>query len=132
MRDLIDDFVSQRRWAIVGASNDRAKFGRRIYENLKAAGYDVVPVNHTLEQLDDGTPVYASVKDIPGSVAVVDLVIPPRATVQVVQDCIDAGIRRVWFQPGAQSAEAIALAEAHGVAVVADGSCAMVEKRRFG
>jgi predicted CoA-binding protein len=49
----------------------------------------------------------------------------------VVQDCIDAGIQRVWFQPGAESREAIALAEQNGLAVIADGACCMVEKRRW-
>lgn len=131
MSEHIPDFVNQRRWAVVGVSNDFSKFGRRIYEDMRRAGYDVVPVHATLTELDDGTKVYNSVKDIPDPPAVVDLVIPPAATVKVVKDCIDAGIRRVWFQPGAQSAEAIALAEQAGLAVIADGACCMVEKRRW-
>jgi predicted CoA-binding protein len=131
MSDKVSDFVNQRRWAVVGVSNDTSKFGRRIYEDMRRAGYDVVPVHATLTELDDGTPVYKSVKDIPEPVAVVDLVIPPVATTAVVRDCIEAGITRVWFQPGAQSAEAIALAEANGLAVIKDGECCMVEKRRW-
>lgn len=131
MLDFVSDFVAQRRWAIVGVSDDRAKFGRRIFENMRAAGYDVVPVHPQLTVLDDGTPVYASIQAIPEPVAVVDLVIPPAATLQVVRDCLAAGVRRVWFQPGAEHPEAIRLAEEAGLAVVADGRCAMVEKRRW-
>lgn len=131
MSQHIPDFVSQRRWAVVGVSNDHHKFGRRIFEDMRRAGYEVVPVHASLTALDDGTPVFRSVKDIPDPPAVVDLVIPPAATVQVVQDCIDAGIQRVWFQPGAESREAIALAEQNGLAVIADGACCMVEKRRW-
>ena len=131
MSDKISDFVSQRRWAVVGVSNNHAKFGRKIYDDLRRAGYEVSAVNPTVDQLDDGTPVYPSVKDLPEPPEVVDLVVPPAATVQVVRDCIEAGVRRVWFQPGAQSAEAIALAEQNGIAVIADGACAMIEKKRW-
>jgi predicted CoA-binding protein len=98
---------------------------------LRGAGYEVVPVHPALKALDDGTPVYARVGDIPEPPEVVDLVIPPVATVKVVEDCIAHGIKRVWFQPGAESAEAIALAEANGIAVIAHGPCAMVEKKRW-
>lgn len=131
MSQHIPDFVARRRWAVVGVSNDHHKFGRIIFEDMRRAGYEVAAVHATLTELDDGTKVYRSVKDIPEPPEVVDLVIPPAATVQVIQDCIDAGIQRVWFQPGAQSQEAIALAEQNGLAVIADGACCMVEKRRW-
>jgi hypothetical protein len=129
MSEHIPDFVNQRRWAVVGVSNDFHKFGRRIFEDMRRAGYEVVPVHATLSELDDGTPVFKSIKDIPDPPAVVDLVVPPPVTMQVVKDCIDAGVRRIWFQPGTQNPEAIALAEQHGVAVIKDGECCMIEKR---
>lgn len=131
MSEHIPDFVAQKRWAVVGVSNDFSKFGRRIFEDMRGAGYEVVPVHATLDALDDGTKVYKSVKDIPEPPEVVDLVVPPSATVQVVKDCIDAGVKRIWFQPGTFSQEAIALAKDSGVAVIADGACCMVEKRRW-
>jgi hypothetical protein len=131
MSQLIPDFVSERRWAVVGVSDDKYKFGRRIFESLRQAGYDVVPVHHQLKQLDDGTPVYASVKDIPEPVAVVDLVVPPAATLGVLRDCVEAGVKKVWFQPGTENPESFRLAEENGIAIIADGSCAMVEKKRW-
>lgn len=131
MPDHVQAFVSERRWAVVGVSNDHSKFGRKIFESLRGAGYEVVPVHPALTELDDGTQVYKSVKDIPEPPAVVDLVIPPAATVQVVKDCLEAGITRIWFQPGTQNDEAIRLAEENGMAVISDGACAMVEKKRW-
>ena len=127
MSEAIAEFVAQKRWAVVGASNNHEKFGRRIFDHLRQKGYDVVPVNPSLDALDDGTLVYKSVKDIPQAPDVVDLVVPPPATLQVVRDCIDAGVRRMWFQPGTMNAEALALAERSGIAVIATGACAMVE-----
>ena len=131
MSQAIQDFVSRRRWAVVGVSNDHHKFGRRIFESMRGAGYDVVPVHNSLEALDDGTPVVQRITDIQPAPEVVDLVVPPPATVQVVQDCIDAGVKRIWFQPGTINPQAIALAEQHGLAVIADGACAMVEKKTW-
>lgn len=131
MSELIRDFVEQRRWAVVGVSNDHSKFGRKIFESMRGAGYEVYPVHHQLEALDDGTKVYRSVKEIPDPPAVVDLVVPPAATLQVLQDCIDAGVKRVWFQPGTNHPPSLQLAMDNGIDVIADGSCAMVEKRRW-
>jgi predicted CoA-binding protein len=132
MSGNIDQFVGLRRWAVVGVSDDKAKFGRRIFESMRGAGYEVVPVHPAIPTLDDGTPVARRITEISPPPEVVDLVIPPAATVQVVRDCIEAGVKRVWFQPGAESAEAIALAEANGIEVIAYGPCAMVEKKRWG
>lgn len=131
MSTSIQDFVNQRQWAVVGVSDDTSKFGRRIFESMRGAGYEVQPVNPRLQTLDDGTAVFARITDLPTPPDVVDLVIPPAATVAVVQDCIKAGVKRIWFQPGAEHDEAIALAEANGIAVIAHGPCAMVEKKRW-
>ncbi len=127
--DRIRDFVACKRWAVVGVSNDRAKFGRQIFDAMRAAGYDVQPIHPSLAALDDGTPVYKRVADLPNPVEVVDLVVPPAATRAVVQDCIDHGVARVWFQPGTEDAEALGLAAANGIATIAYGPCAMVEVR---
>ena len=131
MSTSIQDFVNQRRWAVVGVSDDSSKFGRRIFESMRGAGYEVQPVNSRMQALDDGTAVFARITDMPRPPEVVDLVIPPAATLGVVQDCITAGVKRIWFQPGAENDEAIALAEANGIAVIAYGPCAMVEKKRW-
>lgn len=131
MQDAIDAMVSQRRWAVVGVSDDHHKFGRRIFESMRGAGYTVFPVHPKLAALDDGTPVYASVSAIPDGVAVVDLVVPPAATRAVVEDALAAGVKLFWFQPGTEDAGAIAHAEAAGATVLAHGPCAMVEKKRF-
>lgn len=127
--DRIRDFVACKRWAVVGVSNDHAKFGRKIFEAMRSAGYDVVPIHLSLTKLDDGTPVFQRLGDLPTPVEVVDLVVPPAATRGVVQDCIDHGVSRVWFQPGTEDPVALELAAANGIATIAHGPCAMVEVR---
>lgn len=128
MKDLVADFVARRRWAVVGVSDDHEKFGRRIFDDLRRAGYDVVPVHPDLAALDDGTTVYPRVSAIPEPVEVVDMVIPAKAAPAVLRDIAAAGVTKVWFQPGASDAAAVALAQELGLAVVHGGPCCMLEK----
>jgi predicted CoA-binding protein len=126
---LISDFVNRRVWAVVGASQDRSKFGYRIFRSLKSAGYTVYPVNPKGGELEGGK-VYASLADLPEPPEVVDLVVPPRVSEQIVEEAHELGLTRIWMQPGAESEAAIAYCREHGVQVV-HHACAMVHKRQW-
>lgn len=126
---LISDFVNRRVWAVVGASQDPAKFGHRIFHSLRNAGYIVYPVNPKGGELA-GSVVYPSLSELPQSPEVVDLVVPPPVTEQVVKEAHDLGLTRVWMQPGAESQKAIDYCHEHGLQVVYH-ACAMVHKRRW-
>lgn len=126
---LISDLVNRRVWAVVGASQDRSKFGNRIFLDLRDAGYRVYPVNPKGGELE-GAKVYATLADLPEPPEVIDLVVPPAVTEQVVREAHALGLTRVWMQPGAESDAAIAYCQEHGLQVVYD-ACAMVWKRRW-
>jgi uncharacterized protein len=128
-QDLIADFVNRRVWAIVGASQDRRKFGYRVFHSLRQAGYTVYPVNPKGGELEGAT-VYATLDDLPQPPEVIDLVVPPEVTEQVVEEAQRLGLARVWMQPGAESPKAIAYCHSHGMQVVHQ-ACAMVHKRRW-
>ncbi len=128
-RQLIADFVNRRVWAVVGASQNRSKFGNRVYRSLRDAGYTVFPVNPKAGELE-GAKVYPSLADLPEPPEVIDLVVPPPVTEQVVKEAHELGLTRVWMQPGAESEAAIAYCLEHGMQVVHD-ACAMVWKRQW-
>ncbi len=121
---LVQKYVEEPAWAVVGASNDRAKYGNRIYLKLKHAGYRVYPVNRR-EHLIEGDAAYASLLDLPEPPAVVNMVVPPHEAPSVVQQASEAGAQAIWFQPGAESARAIHWAREHGLDVVE--SCILVQ-----
>ncbi|MBO9541231.1 CoA-binding protein [bacterium] len=132
MSDAIDTMVNERQWAVIGASNAHHKFGRRIFDHLKALGYQVYAVNpNEPNGLDDGSPTYPSVKDLPIVPSVVDVVVPPRFARQVIDDCLEVGVKHVWFQPGAEEMEAIRYAEGRGMTVLWGGPCALIEAKRW-
>jgi predicted CoA-binding protein len=124
---LILDFVDRRLWAIVGASQDRSKYGNRIFRNLRDAGYTVYAVNPNVDEVE-GAKAYPTLADLPESPDVVDVVVPPQVTEKVVQQVHELGLNRVWMQPGAESQAAIEYCQEHGIQVIYD-ACAMVHKR---
>ncbi len=126
---LISDFIGRRVWAVVGVSQDPAKYGNRIYRSLLASGYQVYPVNPKGGEINGAT-VYLSLADLPQPPEVVDLVVPPAVTEQVVQEVKRLGLTRVWMQPGSESETAIAYCGRHGIQVVHD-ACAMALRRNW-
>lgn len=126
----IDRMINLRTWAVVGASNNPEKFGYKIFASLRSAGYRVYPINPSAPEID-GAKAYADLADLPEVPDVVDVVVPPKAGVGVVEAAHARGIRNIWFQPGSESQEAIALAEAKGMTVISGGPCAMVERKHW-
>ncbi len=74
-RELIEEAVNSRVWAVVGASEDMSKWGSRIYRALKQSGYTGYPVNPEAATAD-GDPTYPTLLDLPEKPDVVDVVVP--------------------------------------------------------
>ena len=117
MQDLINEFMSQKRFAIVGATDDTEKYGCEIFENLRKRGYEVYPVNPRLKELE-GVRCYPALSDIPVRVDVVDVVVPPGVAEKVVKEAKLLGLERIWLQPGAESEAAIEFCQDNGMKVV--------------
>jgi predicted CoA-binding protein len=126
---LIADFVNRRVWAVVGASQDSLKFGNRVFRSLLQAGYTVYPVNPKGGEIE-GIQVYPSLADLPQLPDVVDTVVPPAVTEQIVRDMHELGLTRVWMQPGSESHTAVAYCAQHGMQAVYQ-ACAMVHRRTW-
>ncbi|AEH24374.1 CoA-binding protein [Pyrococcus yayanosii] len=111
--------------ALVGASKNPAKYGNIILHDLLGKGFEVLPVNPNHEDIE-GLKCYKSVKELPKDVDVIVFVVPPEVGIQVAKEAIEAGFKRLWFQPGAESEEIRELLESHGVEY-SFGKCIMVE-----
>lgn len=129
MEELIREFVDQRIWAVVGASADRSKYGNRLFRDLRQGGYTVYPVNPKGGEIE-GVRAYPSLADLPQRAQVVDIVVPPKVTEEIVHQCAELGLNRVWMQPGAESEEAIAFCHRHHIKVV-HHTCAMLHKKQW-
>jgi predicted CoA-binding protein len=119
MQDLIKEFMAQKRFAIVGATDNTKKYGYQIFKNLKSRGYEVYPVNPGLKELEE-VKCYPSLADIPVKVDVVDFVVPPKVTEAVLKECQRLGLNHIWLQPGSESEAAIAFCHENNLKVVHD------------
>ena len=96
----INDFLGQRRLALVGVSRDPKDFSRAVWRELRSRGYDVVPVNPGAGEID-GVPCAARLQDVSPPVDGALLLTSPAVSVRVVHDCAEAGVKRVWLHRGA-------------------------------
>lgn len=113
--------------ALVGATDDLRKFGSSIYRDLKRKGYRVYPVNPQRATVD-GDPAYPSLADLPAPPDLVNLVVPPAATLATLRECLRLGLTKVWLQPGAEDTEVLEFLDAHGFDYLAQ-ACIMVKSR---
>lgn len=123
--DLLDDPATTI--AVVGATENPAKYGNIIYHDLKSKGFTVFAVNPYRDQID-GDPCWRSLTALPDPPTIVDIVVPPARTLSVLQECVDLGLRNVWIQPGAGDAAVREFAKEHDLNALID-SCIMVMAR---
>lgn len=123
--EMIEEFLSLKRIAVVGISREPKEFSVTLYEELCRRGYDVALVNPNASELM-GRPCFPRVQDIRPPVEGVLLLTSPEVTETVVKDCAETGIGRVWMYraagKGAVSASAVEFCRERGIQVVA-GQC---------
>jgi predicted CoA-binding protein len=119
MDTLVQDFLAQKKIAVVGVSDKRETGSNLGYRKFKAAGYAVSAVNPRLTTFE-GDPCYPDLKSIPEKPDAVFILASPKVTEQVVQQCVDLGIQRVWMhclmgtKPGLAASSTSVSPEDHG------------------
>jgi predicted CoA-binding protein len=120
-KEAIFDFLSQKKFAIIGVSRNSRKFGNAILKDMRKKGYHLIPVHPEADKLE-GEKCYKSLSDIPFPVDGAILNIKPDETEKVVEDINSAGIKRVWMQQGSGSKKAIEYCINYGISVIS-GEC---------
>jgi hypothetical protein len=92
--------------AIVGASNERDKFGNLACRELKVRGFRVYPVNPHENEIC-GERCYHTINELGDLTDRLLIVLPPGMTRKLVRDLNSEIVSYVWMQNGAESAEAI-------------------------
>ena len=91
---LIQDFLAQKRIAVVGVSRDLKDFSRGLLRSLREHGYDAVAVNPALTSADD-TACFSNLDEVTPPVDGVLAMTSPAVTDEVVRQCAKLGIGRV-------------------------------------
>jgi predicted CoA-binding protein len=100
--------------AVIGASNNRRKFGNRAVRAYLDQGYTVVPINPHEREVE-GLKTYASVLDVPGPIDMASFYVHPAIGEEIIGDVARKQIAEVWLNPGAESDELVARARALGI-----------------
>ena len=109
--------ASMKSVAIIGASNNRAKFGNKAVRAFHARGYTVYPVNPH-ESLVEGIPAFKSVSDVPVRPDMVSMYVPPSVVLRLLPEIAAKGCDDLWLNPGTESEAALAEAERLGLNVI--------------
>lgn len=133
IEDLVQDFLAQKIIAVAGVSDKRDTGCNLIYKKFRKNGYRVYAVNPRITTFD-GAPCYPDLISIPEKPDALFMLTSPRVTEQLVQQCVDLGIKHVWMhcllgtKPGlavgstSVSQTAVEMCHANGIAVI-PGTC---------
>ncbi len=117
-------------WAVVGCSPEPGRDSHRVAALLQREGFRVIPVNPNVSGELLGERCYASLRDVPEPVDVVDVFRRADQAGVHVDEAIAIGATGVWMQLGVIDDDAAARARAAGLRVVMD-RCPAIELPRI-
>ena len=118
MPSSVAEFLAGKRLAVAGVSRQPKQFANAIYRRLLDSGFEVLPVNPNAAEVE-GVRCYPDLKSIPGAIDGVVIASHPRTALDIVRQCGEKGIRRVWFHRsfgvGSVSGEAVKACKERGI-----------------
>ena len=128
--ETIKKFLDKKnKIAFVGATNQKDKWGYKKYISMKKAGYSLYPINPKYDEID-GDMCFSKLEDlcenIKENIDYVILIVPPKITEKIVEQCKELKINKVWMQPGSESKEAIDFCKKNDIEAIY-GICIVVD-----
>ena len=105
--------------AVVGLSSKPERASYQVAAYLQSHGYRIIPVNPRETQVL-GEPAYATLRDVPVAIDIVDVFRESSAVPEIVAETIVIGAKVLWLQLDIHHADAEAQAQAAGVTVITD------------
>ena len=131
LKEATEEFLGQKHVAVAGVSRSPKEAANLVYRRLRDRGYTVFAVNPNAETVE-GDHCYRDLKSIPEKVDAVVVATTPAVAEDVVEECVELDIERVWlhrsFGTGSVSDKAVAYGREHGVKVIAGGCPCMFGK----
>lgn len=110
---------------IIGASNDRSKFGNKAVRAYLRQHETVLPVNPHESEIE-GVGAYHNVRNVPGPIDRALFYVPPHVGLEIIEELARrSDVGEVWLNPGAESDELIARAREIGFDPIM--ACAIVD-----
>jgi predicted CoA-binding protein len=122
--ESVATFLRGKRFAVAGVSRQRGQAANAVFLKLKKAGYEAFPINPMAPTVE-GVTCYPEVGAIPGQLDGVVIATAPAISAQIVRQCGDHGVSRVWFHRsfgnGSVSDDAVQECHARGIECIVGG-----------
>lgn len=119
----VAEFLKSRRIAVAGVSRTTG-VGNAVLNKLRASGYSVVPINPNATEVE-GVTCYPDLAAVPEAPDAVVFASHPRFASDMVRQCAERGIRKIWFHrsfgDGSVSDEAVRECRARGIEPIVGG-----------
>lgn len=94
-KDILNKYYH---FAVIGVSPNKEKYGYKVFQRLKACGYDTYGVSPLYDQVDNNQ-LYSSLEDIKHPIDVVVFVTKKEHAYNYVDEMTGLGIHYAWMQP---------------------------------
>jgi predicted CoA-binding protein len=122
--ELVAEFLRGKRFAVAGVSRHPGQAANAVYRKLRDSGYEVFPLNPNAAEAE-GARCYPDLVSIPGSIDGVIVATHPRVSVELVRQCGEGRVGRMWFHrsfgQGSVSQEAIHECQVRGIKCIVGG-----------
>ncbi len=109
--------------AVIGASRDREKFGNKAVRAYHAHGHSVFPVNLAEKEIE-GLPAFRSLADVPATIDVVLVYVPPDVTLRLLPEIAARKPKQLFLNPGSE--DDVVVARAHSLGLSPILACSIV------
>ncbi|MBL4883642.1 MAG: CoA-binding protein [Planctomycetaceae bacterium] len=121
--------MTQQTVAILGASNDRKKYGNKSVRAHQAQGFQVFPINPK-EDTIEGLTCYKSLAEVPAEhLNRISVYLPPQIGIKLLPEIAEAKADEVWFNPGSENQELFDQAAEMGIKPIL--ACSIVDVGRL-
>lgn len=120
----VAEFLSGERIAVAGVSRSSSQAANAVFRKLRDSGYETIPINPNSSEVEDERS-YPDLAAVPGSVDGVVIATHPSIAAELVRQCEERGVNRVWFHRsfgvGSVSEDAVRLCHATGIDCIVGG-----------
>jgi predicted CoA-binding protein len=124
MPSSVAEFLSGKRFAVAGVSRDPNQAANAIFRKLRGSGFEVFPVNPNASEVESER-CYPNLASVPGVIDGVVIATNPRNALDIVRQCGEREVRRVWFHrsfgEGSVSPDAVHECSPRGIRCIVGG-----------
>lgn len=120
-KDILNKYYH---FAVIGVSQNKDKYGYKIYQRLKERGYNVYGISPVYNEVD-GDHMYQTLESVEKPIDVVVFVVNKKYAYDYIDEMTGLGIHYAWMQPNTYDDELLKYMKNVGITPIL--ACVLVE-----